>query len=231
MTPSPPQSGRSTARLADDTVLTARPDPAAVVKPRPTSAQDSASNDATGPADAGREPAEPTPPARAATRDPFANPFRIWTDLATIAGEMMLASAQVIGHRTGRMAWTGTAPSAHDLDEFSLMSQEKFEAAAESSQAMSAQMAKMNQQMWAQTVRQTQAGVLAMVSLAGSRNFAESIARHAELVRIMSGSTDAGSQFSSATARLARSGLRPIHARATANAERLGKPSRAPETD
>lgn len=230
MTTLPLQSSQNAARLDNRAVLTSRPEPAAVLRPGPMSAQASASNDATGLAEAGREPAEASPASHAATRDPFANPLRIWTDLATIAGEMMLASAQVIGHRTGRMTWRAAAPSARDFDELSLMSQEKLEAAAESSQAMSAQMTKMNQEMWAQSVRRMQDTVLAMVSLAGSRDFPESIARHAELVRVMTGSTDAGSpfsQFSCNTARLARSALRPLHARATANAKRLGMPKTA----
>jgi hypothetical protein len=34
-------------------------------------------------------------------------PFILWSDLATKTLEMMLASAQVIGHRTGRMALAG----------------------------------------------------------------------------------------------------------------------------
>ena len=35
------------------------------------------------------------------------NPFLVWTDLAWKTGEMMLASAQVIGHRTTRMVAAG----------------------------------------------------------------------------------------------------------------------------
>ncbi len=34
-------------------------------------------------------------------------PFMLWSDLATKTREMVLASAQVIGHRTGRMALAG----------------------------------------------------------------------------------------------------------------------------
>jgi hypothetical protein len=34
-------------------------------------------------------------------------PFILWSDLATKTLEMMLASAQVIGHRTGCMALAG----------------------------------------------------------------------------------------------------------------------------
>ncbi|NMG74449.1 polyhydroxyalkanoate granule-associated phasin [Aromatoleum diolicum] len=187
----------------------------------------SASNDATESADAAR-PAAPymtqaRTQTRGAMRNPFANPFLIWTELAMKTGEMMLASAQVIGHRTERIAAAGTMPNAHDLHEFNLMGQEKIDAAVESSRAMTMQMMKLNQQLWARTVRQMQAGVVAMMSLAASRSVAESIARQATLVRTMTRSADTASQLSRAVARVARSGLNPIHARATANAERLAR--------
>jgi hypothetical protein len=35
-------------------------------------------------------------------------PFMLWSDLATKTQEMVLGSAQVIGHRTGRMALAGS---------------------------------------------------------------------------------------------------------------------------
>jgi hypothetical protein len=47
------------------------------------------------------------------------NPFLIWTHLAFKIGEMMLASAQVIGHRTNRMALGGPTPNARDQREVS----------------------------------------------------------------------------------------------------------------
>ena len=187
----------------------------------------SASNNATESADA-VQPAvrymtKAGTPTRGAIRIPFANPFLIWMELAMKSGEMMLASAQVIGHRTERIAAAGIMPNAYDLHEFNLMGQEKIDAVAESSRAMTEQMMKMNQQLWARTVGQMQAGVVAMMSLAASRSVAESIARHATLVRTMTRSAGTASQLSRAVARVARSGLNPIHARATANAERLAR--------
>jgi len=70
----------------------------------------------------------------------FTNPFLVWTRLAWKTGEMMLASAQVIHHRTGRMAAAGATPSARDRREFALMGQEKLEAGVESAKAMAAQL-------------------------------------------------------------------------------------------
>jgi hypothetical protein len=48
---------------------------------------------------------------RSRTRYLSANPFLICTDLAVKTSEMMLASAQVIVHRTARMALAGPKPS------------------------------------------------------------------------------------------------------------------------
>jgi hypothetical protein len=72
-------------------------------------------------------------------------PFMLWSDLAMKSLEMMLASAQVIGHRTGRMALAAHAPTARDQREIVLMGQEKIEAGAQSAQAMTAHMMAMSQ--------------------------------------------------------------------------------------
>ena len=65
-------------------------------------------------------------------------PFMLWSDLGIKTLEMMLGSAQVIAHRTGRIARAGHRPNASDQREFALMGQEKIHAAAESAQAMTA---------------------------------------------------------------------------------------------
>jgi hypothetical protein len=151
------------------------------------------------------------------------NPFLIWTDLAWKTGEMMLASAEVIRHRTGRMTMAGTKPSAEDRREFSLMGWEKIDAAVDSAQAMTAQMMRLNSQLGARAVTQMLTGATAMMSLAASRTAGQSMARQAQLFRNVTRSATTAAQLSGSVARLARSGLKPIHARATANAKRLGK--------
>ena len=161
--------------------------------------------------------------ADAATTAVHDDPLQLWTALANQTSEMMFASAQVIGHRTGRMATAGPAPSAHDMDEFSLMTQEKFEAAAESSTSVTAHWLHLNQQLWTQMCSQFQAGMGAMLSAATSWNPVESMAHHATLFAALSPSADAHTQFSNAAAGLTRRALEPLHARATANAERLGR--------
>ena len=162
---------------------------------------------------------QPHPTAAAMHNDPLL----MWTALANQASEMMFASAEVISHRTGRMAVAGAAPSADDMDEFSLMTQEKFEAAAESSSSVTAHWLQLNQQLWTQMFTQLQAGMTAMMSAATSSNLAESMAHHATLFAAMSPSADTQAQFSNAAADLTRRALEPLHARATANAVRLGR--------
>jgi hypothetical protein len=74
-------------------------------------------------------------------------PLVLWTDLAMRTGEMLAASAQVIGHRTGRMARAGPAPNARDRKEFTRMGLEKVAAANESALAMGRQLGEANLQL------------------------------------------------------------------------------------
>ena len=152
------------------------------------------------------------------------NPFLIWTDLAFKSGEMLLASAQVIGHRTQRMALAGPTPNAKDRREFTLMGEEKIVAAAESAQAMAMSMINLSQQVGALAFRQMLTGATAMMSLASSRTTGQSVARQARLVRdTMANSAVATSQLSTSAARLVDKGLKPVHSRAKGNAKRLAK--------
>jgi len=152
------------------------------------------------------------------------NPFLLWTNLAFRTGEMMLASAQVIGHRTKRFALAGPTPSARNEREFALMSTEKVAAAAESAQAMALSMIRLNQQFGTLAFNQMLTGASAMISLASSRTTAQSVARQARLVReTMANSAAAASQVSASTARLVSKGLKPIHSRAKGNSKRLAK--------
>ena len=153
----------------------------------------------------------------------FTNPFLVWTRLAWKTGEMMLASAQVIQHRAGRMAVAGAKPSARDRREFALMGQEKIEAGVESASAMAAQMMAMNPLLGTRAVKNMMTGAAALMSLATSQTASQAMARHAKVVRIMAESAGTTAQVSGAAARLAQHGLKPIYSRATANAKRLGR--------
>lgn len=139
-------------------------------------------------------------------------------------GEMMLASAQVINHRTGRMASAGLSPDSRDRQEFALMGQEKIAAASESAQAVAARMLNLNQQMGALAFNQLIAGTAGIMSVAAAKTMAQSSKAQAELMRnTMSGSARAASQLADSVARIAHHGLKPVHSRATANAKRLAK--------
>ena len=150
-------------------------------------------------------------------------PFMLWSDLATKTLEMMLASAQVIGHRTGRMALAGPTPSARDRREIALMGKEKIEAGAQSAQAMAAHMMTMSLPWAALPFRHILRSSAAFMSLASSRTPSQLIARQAALARALGRSTVSIADVSKNATKLAHRGLKPIHAKATANAKRLGK--------
>ena len=153
----------------------------------------------------------------------FINPYLLWSDLAWKTGEMMLASAQVIQHRTGRIAAAGATPSARDRREFLLMGQEKVEAGLESASDIAAHMIAMDPMIGVRIFKHMMAGAAAMMSLAASRTPGQAIARHAKLVRTMAQSAGTTAQLSGGAARLAQRGLKPFHSRATANSKRLGR--------
>jgi hypothetical protein len=155
--------------------------------------------------------------------DSYFSPLMLWNDLAAKTLEMMLASAQVIGHRTGRTARAGPAPSARDRREFALMGQEKIQASAQSAHAMAAHMMTMSQPWAALAFRHILRNSAALMSVASSRTPSQLIARQASLARALGQSVVTIADVSKDATKLAHRGLKPIHARATANARRLGK--------
>ena len=154
---------------------------------------------------------------------PYFFPLMLWSDLATKTLEMMLASAQVIGDRTGRMALAGAAPNARDRREFALMGQDLIEAGAQSAQAMAAHMMSMSQPWGALAFRHLLQNSAAFMSLASSRMPSQLISRQAALARALGQSAVRMADVSKDATKLAHRGLKPIHAKATANAKRLGK--------
>ena len=154
---------------------------------------------------------------------PYFFPLMLWTSLAMKTLEMTLASAQVIGHRTGRMALAGPAPNSRDRREFALMGQEKMEAGAQSAQAMAAHLMTMSQPWGALALRHVLRSSAAFMSLATSRTPSQLIARQAALARALGQSAVSMADVSKSATKLAHRGLKPIHARATANAKRLAK--------
>lgn len=158
------------------------------------------------------------------TRYAAANPFLAWTAVALKTGEMMWASAQVIGHRTSRIAMAGPDPSARDRREFTRMGQEKLDAATASAQAIAMRMMLIPVQFGTLLLRQTMSGAGSMVALSANPVLALSAKGQAELMRdVIANVTAAATQLSGSAARIAHHGLMPIHSRATANAKRLLK--------
>ena len=102
------------------------------------------------------------------------NPFLLWSRLAWQAGEMAIASSQVIGHRTHRLTLAGPAPNARDRREFALMGQEKGAAAVESAQAVGMPLLMVTQQFTALAFKQMLSASAALMSIAASRTPAES---------------------------------------------------------
>lgn len=101
------------------------------------------------------------------------------------------------------------------------MGSEKVRAATESGLAMAARMQSMNGNLWLRAWQQWFGAATAMMSLASSKTMGQAVERQAAVYRSMTRSAGTASQLSNATARLAHSGLSPVHRAATANARRL----------
>lgn len=155
-------------------------------------------------------------------RFPLLNTYQAWSALALKTGEMMLASAQVIGHRSARIAAAGPLPDARDRREFTLMGQEKIEAAAESALAAGMRMMALNQQIGTMVRRQWIGGAGGAFALVMQPALALSGRRQAALLRAaMLNSGALASKLANSAAQVAQHALRPVHARATGNARRL----------
>src|SRR3954454_1922759 len=113
------------------------------------------------------------------------NPLLLWADIGLKTTEMMIASAHVIAHRTKRLRTAGLTPGARDRREFTLMAQEKVEAATESAGAIAAQMLALNPFLGPRAMQQMFAGTAAMMRLAASRTPAQFTARQMDLARTM----------------------------------------------
>ena len=98
----------------------------------------------------------------------FTTPLLMWNQLAWNTAEMAIASAQVITHRTSRLALAGSVPSARDQREFALMGQEKGEAVLKSAQAVVVPMLMLNQQLAALAFKQMLSASVALMSIVGS---------------------------------------------------------------
>jgi len=131
-----------------------------------------------------------------------------------------MASGQVIGHRVERMGKAGATPSPRDVKEFTLMGQEKLEAAAESAQAMSLFWWRTQQQAGAKAFEQMMGMGTAWWSMAGGAGGGRSPLAWS---KAWADPWTQAVQWSQSSTGLLNKGLQPIHSRATANARRLGR--------
>ena len=152
------------------------------------------------------------------------NPYTVWSDLAAQTGEMMTASAQVITHRSVRMAMAGPVPNQRDQEEFSLMGQEKMDALSESAHAVTIRMLGLHQQVAKLALQELLNGTKELIAFA-TGTFLKPIplGKNKLINRHIKKSSNLLSQLNASIADVAQTGLHPLHSRATANAKRLAK--------
>ncbi len=150
----------------------------------------------------------------------FANPFSLWTAFASTAGEMLLASSEVIAHRSHLIARAGTHPRAADQRELKRMVDEKTKAAFDSATAMSSRSGQVIHASAAQMFSNMATSTSILLDLAGGRiGQAQSRAWR----QLIGQSSENASQLSNAAAQIAQAGIAPYHKGATGNAKRLRK--------
>ena len=153
----------------------------------------------------------------------LASPLMLWVDLALKTHEMLLSSGSVIQMRTERIAKAGLAPSAVDLAEFQLMGDEKLVAAGESGAAMAKQWHSSQAALANRALQQWFQSAGAFFSMVGSITPAQAVVRSDDFMRATTRAAGTASLLSGAAVRIARRGLKPIHAAATSNARRLAE--------
>ena len=158
----------------------------------------------------------------------LSTPVLAWTEFVLLSAQMLVTSAQVIGHRTSRMLLAGATPNERDQREFNMMSEEKTAAAVQSAQAMAQGAFKLSQQLAVMAGRQMLSSVPMMMSLASSTTSQQTATRQMNLARAgMANAAEAQSRIVHAMPRIAAKGLKPIHSKATANRKRLAKHANA----
>lgn len=153
----------------------------------------------------------------------FFNPLALWTDVAAKTGDMLLSSSTVVQIRTHRLLCNAFSPTDADIVELGLMGQEKVAAVSESGTAMASQMHATQFALTHRAVRQSLQTLEALGALMISISPSDTAARAQRLLKAANRSAATATQLSSATARIAQRGLRPIYERATSNAQRLVK--------
>jgi hypothetical protein len=147
-------------------------------------------------------------------------PFAALLALTTTTAEMLLASGQVIGHRTGRMLALGPK-TADDQREFELMGSEKIAAIVDSSKSMVSLWMTMCDAVAGRMFSAQQKMAVALSSLASSRTPGEAMACQMSLSNAVTDSSFGAAQLADDAIQLVGRGLAPFHSAALANAKRL----------
>jgi hypothetical protein len=153
----------------------------------------------------------------------FFAPFHIWANYAWKVGELTLASSQVVSQRSCLLLRSGGAPTVADQRELTLMSQEKYAAAAESAQAMALGYMNLAPQMAMLAFRQMLGGLIPLTTFMTLHTFPLLSRQSRTAYESFARSTTAANQVSRSIEKIASRGLKPIHARARANAKRLNR--------
>lgn len=97
----------------------------------------------------------------------FMNPLLLWSQVAWTAGGLAIDATRASGHRARGLALVRPGPSVRDQREVAL----------ESVQAIGAKMLKLNEKFTVLAFEQMLSTSVALMSVAGSRNAAESVNR------------------------------------------------------
>jgi hypothetical protein len=148
-------------------------------------------------------------------------PFTAFLALTTTSAEMLLASIQVIGHRTERLLKLEPA-NAEDQRELALMTSEKIEAAADSSKSMAFHWMTMWNELAGRVLSAQHEVTAALASLALSPTPGAAMAGHKNLSNVVAGFSSSAEKFAGDAWNLVERGVAPFHSAALANAKRLG---------
>lgn len=160
----------------------------------------------------------------AAPPSSLTNPLTTWAAFAATTAEMLTASTFVIGQRLARLCAAGAVPSARDRREFTLMGQEKLEAAAGSWQAMTRKLLVTSPRVALRTCEPVIAVMTAAAAFPTSQTPWQALALQAKAAGAIGEMAQSASRLTDAAVAVMQAGLEPIHAKAVANAKRLREP-------
>ena len=153
----------------------------------------------------------------------FSDPFLMWTDLTKQLNEMVWDSWTVMGCRTaGLLAIPVCDPRMQPMREVNMMVQEKFDASAESAQAVAIYFGNMNRQFGKLTVDNILAVAAAMNWPVGGFAPLSSLKKQVKLAHTIGRSMATVAELPDSVVRLARQSIEPFSLRVAANAKRLG---------